>query len=398
MRSIALPTALAILLIAITITGCDVIRVDAPTDTEKVITELYEATSVSEAESAVRRFLVSAEIGGRWTDSPLKHYELTNKEIRQLAEAQLAFNRGQQDRVTSAENVYQAASRANDIRSEGQRWMRTPLRPIHASSSEISTILRTLTMTDGEGLDAAEHTLLAAIVARDGGLAANKASFSQESQLSPVQQFAYSVWLSHYGPRIVPFESTDEIPAAGKALSSGFYMTGGGACDCFSNPSDGGQLRWMVVQYQGAQAGTVEVRRNNPGTGVFFGPSVVQPDELFVVINSAGVGTGIHNKTIGNNVLFYLNNQLVTGPGSKDGKIHTSCSIYHDSSRRDRGPRLRHPTKQNPSWSSVQGSRRRKPRPDWHHVRYRLSHSRQCAPRGLSRRPGCRRNAMQREL
>lgn len=326
MRPITIPTAIASFLLVVIVAGCDVIRVDAPSDTEKVIVDLYSATTVSQAESAVRRFLVAAEIGSRWSESPLKHYELTNKEIRQLAEAQLAFNRGEESRALAADDVYQAASRANEIRSEGQRWIRTPLRPIYASSSEISSVVRTFAVAEGESLDSPDRTLVAGIVTRDGGLSGTRTSFDPEASLSPVQQFAYSIWLSHYGPRIVPFESAEEVPAAGKMLTSGYYMTGGGSCDCFAPKSSGGQLRWMLVQYQGTQAATVEVRRNNPGSGVFFGPSVVQPGELFVVINAAGIGNGVHNRTIGNNILFYVNGALETGPGSSDGRIHTSCS------------------------------------------------------------------------
>jgi hypothetical protein len=325
MRSIAFPSTLLAVLLAMTITGCDVIRVDSPSATEKVIKDLYSATTVSQSEAAVRRFLVATEIGSRWTESPLRHYELTNKEIRQLAEAQLAFNRGEQASSLSADAVYSAASRANEIRGEGQRWMRTPLRPIYASSSEISSVVRTFAITDGQGLDASEHTLVSAIVAGDAGTAV-AGDFGRESQLSPVQQFAYSVWLAHYGPRIIPFETAEDVPAAGKVLSSNFYMSGGGACDCFSSPANGGQLRWMLVRYEGANGGKVEVRRSNPGTATFFGPENLNNGDLFIVANTAGVGSGQNRNTIGNNVNFYLNDSVVLNQGSSSGEVHTSCS------------------------------------------------------------------------
>lgn len=321
MRSISL---LPVLLIALLMVGCDVIRVDAPSSTEKAITDLYAAKTATQSEAAIRRFLVAAEIGSRWTESPLRHYELTNTEIRQLAEAQLAFNRGEEGREESAEIVYQAASRADEIRSEGQRWMRTPLRPIRASASEISLVLQALSRSDFEGFESSERTLAEAIVSRNGTLAQGQNDFSRETSLSPVQQFAYSVWLAHYGPTIFPFESDDEIPSAAKVLSSNHYMTGGKACDCLTS-GQGGQLQWMVVRYQGDEPADVKVIRNNPFSGTFF-EGTVNPGELFVVINSTGEGKGAVGPTIGNNVIFYLNGQVVTGPGSRDGKVHTSCS------------------------------------------------------------------------
>jgi hypothetical protein len=327
MRSIAFPSTLLAVLLAMTIAGCDVIRVDSPSATEKVIKDLYSATTVSQSEAAVRRFLVASEIGSRWTESPLRHYELTNKEIRQLAEAQLAFNRGEQASVRSADAVYHAASRANEIRGAEQRWMRTPLRPIYASSSEMSRVVTAFAMTEGAGFEGPERALVAAVVTRDGALKeAGKDSFDQASQLSPVQQFAYSIWLAHYGPQIVPFESPDEVPAAGKVLSSNFYLSGGKGCDCVLG-KDGGHLRWMLVQYLGDDGGKVSVQRSAPsGGGVFFGPAHLNKNDVFLVINSQGVGPGYNKNTIGTNVNFFLNDQLVTNQGTSSGEIHTSCS------------------------------------------------------------------------
>lgn len=223
--------------------GCDFSAVDdgAGATATAHIEALATVTNQADAETAIRRFFnkigaVDQERPGL-QKSPYFGFALTNDRVRQLAAAQVRFNKGDESAGLAVSEVYTVLDQPTLIESV------FPMRT-ESNSVELVDVLTALRISAKHAMEAPEapdNAILLAIVADRDGVPGEVPLFGITKVLSPVQGTLFGMWLHKKGSTIPAFSSEDGSSKgtekgggnascpAGQVLIAKFNTTDGGA-------------------------------------------------------------------------------------------------------------------------------------------------------------------------
>lgn len=300
--------------------GCDFSRVDEGVDItlEEHLQTLATATTSEAAESALRGILNKTEVGVRWrttlTPGDYDAYTLNDAQFKALARAQAGFVNGDHSQGRSFRQVYDAVLtsdvEARELAQDQELGLSVNIRaPIQVQPEEVALIFQAAAKAALREPEAPANALLLTIAAEGTTLPASIPLLSQDHVLSPVQQFLLQIWFHRHGPFMAPF-----LDATTSKTSGG----GNNPC-CGAAPS---KFTSLTLQYLGSSSATVNadiVVPSSRSVNNVFGPSVLQPNDLFTV-NGLPRGNPGFDGTIGNEVALFVN-------AVQNTQIHTSCSV-----------------------------------------------------------------------
>jgi len=325
--------------------GCDATRIDQGADAslETHLAALSSADTPDKAETALRGVFNKVGIRTAWQGNvaidahPYGLYSVTDDEISALAERQAQFVSGQQTGAASYRSTHDAVVSADAQAFEIVRNLSTGLAPIPRPAITIGAedALAILGAQARTALATPEFqtssiVLLAATESLD-----SVPTLSLNTEISPAQEFLYSVWLHRNGPLMYDFTTKPARTAAGVSTARfGDDPDDQTSCDpcCGGN----GKFTDITFQYTGAAPVNVEVTATGgPGAAfVAFPQALVNPGDILYVSGAGRPGNGGFINTLGNNLEIFVNGVEIDyfpfgdpdNPDVGQESIHTSCS------------------------------------------------------------------------
>ena len=328
------------------LSGCDAARVDQGADVPLAahLEALSSADTPDKAERAFRGVFNKVGIRTAWQGNvaidahPYGLYSVTDDELTALAERQAAFVSGQRAQAPTYASTHAAVLDADAKAFEIVRALNT---------SATQAITRgAITIGAENALDILQAQARASLASPEAQtsaivlLAATTSldaipTLSTAAELSPAQEFLYSVWLHRNGPLMYDaLRPNAGAPRVARACVGADCDGDQTSCDPCCDGT--GKFTDVTFQYTGDVAATVriDVTGGPNGTYLAFGPQLVQPGEILYVTGASRLSNGGFSGTLGNNLEVFVDGTEIDyapygdpdDPDADTRSIHTSCS------------------------------------------------------------------------
>ena len=339
---------LAAVFALVAFSGCDATRVDQGADVPLTahLEALSSADTPEKAERAFRGAFNKVGIRTAWQGNvaidahPYGLYSVTDDELTALAERQAAFVNGQRSQAPTYASTHAAVLDADAQAFEIVRTLSTGNATITRSAVTIGAenaldILQAqarMSLVSPEAQTSA-IVLLASTTSLDA-----IPTLSTTTQLSPAQEFLYSVWLHRNGPLMYDAARPGQGDFRVASVCVGADCDGDQtSCD----PCCGGTGKFtdITLQYNGDAVADVEVILTQPASQIngfvpFPEQSVAPGDILYVSAAGRTDASPGFVGTLGNEIEIYVDGTEIDyapfgdpdNPDADRGSIHTSCS------------------------------------------------------------------------